>query len=157
MTAPDLLPKMEPHVAGWAFSFEPGVLYVSKDGSGYIAVNEGQFQLEDDRDGEGGSVHWIARLPVGEPVELRDFLNGLFPQTDRAIPTDAVRALVEALRRHHKWHNEIGLVLFTPEEGSDGPTEINLSTEYGDSSLCEITLDALAHPAIKAMEAPDAS
>lgn len=65
---------------GSAFAFSEGVLHVNKDGSGYIAVDERQFCLEDDRcegpDGPEGSVHWITRLPPGEIQALRDFLNG---------------------------------------------------------------------------------
>lgn len=60
--------------------FEGGALHVRKDGSGYIVVAERDFALEDDRqegpDGPEGSVHWIARFPAGEMIELRDFLNG---------------------------------------------------------------------------------
>ncbi|MDW9588695.1 hypothetical protein GOA80_22005 [Sinorhizobium meliloti] len=65
------------HCSGYSFVFEPGVLHVKKDGSGYIAVNEDDFVLEDDRDGEGGgSIHWIARMGASEITALRDFLNG---------------------------------------------------------------------------------
>lgn len=64
------------HCSGSAFVFVNGCLHVKKDGSGYIVVDEDDFVLEDDRDGEGGSVHWIARFPAGEMTELRDFLNG---------------------------------------------------------------------------------
>ena len=38
-----------PHCSGTAFVFEPGVLHVNKDGSGYIAIDEDDFVLEDDR------------------------------------------------------------------------------------------------------------
>lgn len=68
------------HCSGKALAFEPGVLHVNKDGSGYIAVNEDDFQCEDDRcegpDGPEGSIHWIARMTAGEMQALRDFLNG---------------------------------------------------------------------------------
>lgn len=68
------------HCPGMSLSFEPGVLHVSKDGSGYIAIGEDDFTLEDDRgegpDGPEGSVHWITRLDASEMVALRDFLNG---------------------------------------------------------------------------------
>ncbi len=54
------------HCTGSALAFVNGVLHVSKDGSGYIAVNEDDFHLEDDRcegpDGPEGSVHWITPL-----------------------------------------------------------------------------------------------
>lgn len=65
---------------GSALAFGEGVLYVSKDSSGYIAVDEDHWKLEDDRyagpDGSEGSVHWIARFTAGGMVALRDFLNG---------------------------------------------------------------------------------
>jgi hypothetical protein len=73
----DIVP---PHCTGSALAFEPGVLHVNKDGSGYIAINEDAFVLEDDRcegpDGPEGSVHWIARMDASEIIALRDFLNG---------------------------------------------------------------------------------
>lgn len=69
-----------PHCTGASLAFEPGVLHVSKDGSGYIAIDEEHFSLEDDRcqgpDGPEGSVHWITRLDASEVVALRDFLTG---------------------------------------------------------------------------------
>lgn len=65
---------------GTSLAFDPGVLHVSKDGSGYIAIDEAHFELEDDRaegpDGPEGSVHWITRLDASEVVALRDFLIG---------------------------------------------------------------------------------
>lgn len=68
------------HCTGSALVFSEGVLHVSKDGSGYIAVDEKDWALEDDRcegpEGPEGSVHWITRLPPGEMQALRDFLNG---------------------------------------------------------------------------------
>lgn len=69
-----------PHCSGSAFVFDPGVLHVNKDGSGYIVVDEDDFVLEDDRcegeHGPEGSVHWIVRLDASEVTALRDFLNG---------------------------------------------------------------------------------
>jgi hypothetical protein len=69
-----------PYCSGSALSFDHGVLHVSKDGSGYIAINEEDFVLEDDRcegpDGPEGSVHWITRMDASEIIALRDFLNG---------------------------------------------------------------------------------
>jgi hypothetical protein len=89
----DIVPS---HCTGASLSFEPGVLHVSKDGSGYIAIDEGDFSLEDDRcegpDGPEGSVHWITRLDASEIVALRDFLNGSTAQPD----TGDVAALREA-------------------------------------------------------------
>jgi hypothetical protein len=65
---------------GKALAFDPGVLHVNMDGSGYIVVGEDAWQLEDDRcegvDGPEGSVHWITRLAASEMQALRDFLNG---------------------------------------------------------------------------------
>lgn len=72
----DIVPS---HCTGTALSFDPGVLQVNKDGSGYIAIDEVHFSLEDDRaegpDGPEGSVHWITRLDASEMVALRDFLT----------------------------------------------------------------------------------
>lgn len=69
-----------PHCSGSALAFETGVFHVNKNGSGYIAINEEDFVLEDDRcegpDGPEGSVHWIARMDASEIIALRDFLNG---------------------------------------------------------------------------------
>lgn len=84
---------------GSAFSFDPGVLYVNKDGSGYIAIDEEHFTLKDDRDHNfedpSGSVHWITRFPAGEMAALRDFLNGIpfTPSPDRELLDMAVEAL----------------------------------------------------------------
>lgn len=65
---------------GSALAMNPGVLHVNTGGSGYIAINESDFELEDDRcegpDGPEGSVHWIARFDASEMSALRDFLNG---------------------------------------------------------------------------------
>lgn len=82
---------------GSSLSFEPGVLHVSKDGSGYIAIDEKHFSLEDDRcegDGPEGSVHWITRLDASEVVALRDFLTGAHPPK----PDPRLSVAVEALR-----------------------------------------------------------
>ena len=76
--------------SGSAFVFVNGCLHVKKDGSGYIVVDEDDFVLEDDRDGEGGSVHWITRFPAGEMTALRDFLNG---QQFAAAPQPPARPL----------------------------------------------------------------
>lgn len=88
---PNAASIVPPHCSGYAFSFDPGVLQISKDGSGYIAVNEDDFVLEDDRcegeNGPEGSVHWITRLDAGEVTALRDFLNGA-PQRHVAAVQD---------------------------------------------------------------------
>jgi hypothetical protein len=90
-----------PHCSGYSFVFEPGVLHVKKDGSGYIVVNEEDFVLEDDRtegpDGPEGSVHWIVRLDPSEIVALRDFLNGA-----PALLPVALKEWVDALERELK-------------------------------------------------------
>lgn len=81
-----------PHCSGIAFVFEPGVLRVNKDGSGYIAIDEDDFALEDDRcegpDGPEGSVHWIARLDASDITALRDFLNGTTAPAPQAMGSD---------------------------------------------------------------------
>ena len=64
-----------------ALAFDPGVLSINKDGSGYIAIDEIEFTCEDDRcegpDGPEGSIHWIVRMDASEIIALRDFLNGV--------------------------------------------------------------------------------
>lgn len=50
----------------------------------------------------------------------------------------ALEKIKSVLDKHHKWHNEIGEVIY-PGEG----IEIDLSLEYQDSSLCEETIEAL--------------
>lgn len=71
-TVAHLVPE---HCTGIALAFEPGVLHINKDGSGYIAIDEKHFECEDDRGPDGGSVHWITRLDASEVVALRDFLT----------------------------------------------------------------------------------
>jgi hypothetical protein len=79
------------HCSGYSFVFDPGVLHVKKDGSGYIAIDEDDLILEDDLDGEGGSVHWIARFGASEMIALRDFINGApLPQPNVACPCTLV-------------------------------------------------------------------
>jgi len=51
--------------------------------------------------------------------------------------------LREALQKHHQWHLNVGEVLFPAENGQAEPTEIDLTAEYQDSSLCETTCAAL--------------
>lgn len=76
MTPKDLAPD---HCTGIAFGFEPGTLYIAKDGSGHLVIDENDFELEDDYtdgpDGPEGSVHWITRMSADEMIALRDFLN----------------------------------------------------------------------------------
>lgn len=86
-----------PHCSGYSFVFDPGVIHVNKDGSGYIAINEDDFVLEDDRDVEGGSVHWITRLDASEVTALRDFLSGV-PATSLASENERLRAALEFVR-----------------------------------------------------------
>lgn len=97
-----------PHCTGASLAFEPGVLHVSKDGSGYIAIDEEHFSLEDDRcqgpDGPEGSVHWITRLDASEVVALRDFLTG-FPHP----APDALRAIPEKWFEAAHYATEPGL------------------------------------------------
>ncbi|MCA0366770.1 MAG: hypothetical protein LCH57_01730 [Proteobacteria bacterium] len=87
------------YCTGTSLAFEPGVLHVSKDGSGYIAIDEKHFELEDDRcegpDGPEGSLHWITRMDASEVVALRDFLNGAPPAAD-AGPDDPTEEMIQA-------------------------------------------------------------
>jgi len=90
-----------PHCTGASIAFDPGVMHVSKDGSGYIAVSEEHFSLEDDRcegpDGPEGSVHWITRMDASEVAALRDFLTGGAPAPETEHGGGLVEALVKAL------------------------------------------------------------
>ncbi len=61
-------------------------------------------------------------------------LNELVERADTAIAV---------LKQHHDWHQEIGTILFPAEAQQDGPTEIDLSVEYADSTLCNRTMDAI--------------
>lgn len=76
----DLVPQ---RCTGIAFVFEPGTLHIQKDGSATLVIDEGDFELQDDRcegpDGPEGSLHWLACLAPSEVIALRDFLNGEVP------------------------------------------------------------------------------
>lgn len=63
-----------------------------------------------------------------------------------ATPHALVEQLVQAIRSHDKWHQEVGEVLFPadPENGMPAPFPIDLSSEYADSKLCEDTHTAIA-------------
>lgn len=66
--------------------------------------------------------------------------------TTRAAQFEAqVRMMAGALRHHHKWHCDLGVIgLHKNEDGSW--TEVDMSGEYGDSTLCSITEAALSTP-----------
>lgn len=54
-----------------------------------------------------------------------------------------IARLRKALEKHHKWHLEIGEVVF-PSDDRSPDTTIDLTDAYSDSSLCEETVKALA-------------
>jgi hypothetical protein len=89
-----------PHCTGYSFLFDPGVMHIRKDGSGYIVVDENDFVLEDDRgegpDGPEGSVHWIARMGSSEIIALRNFLNGAPQDRVREVPANVMAAAAKA-------------------------------------------------------------
>lgn len=126
--------------AGSALAFSDGVLHVSKDGSGYIAVDEEHWSLEDDRaegpDGPEGSVHWITRFPPGEMQALRDFLNGA---KFSAAPSSAAIDLLQKARE------------FIECSAFNVPTK-----DYFDATLKTID-EALATPAASQEPAPVAN
>ena len=99
-----------PHCSGSALAFDPGVLHVNKDGSGYIAVDEDDFVLEDDRcegpDGPEGSVHWIVRLGVSEITAIRDFLNGSFNHHPGERLREALSPILHLIRQLAEDTNE---------------------------------------------------
>ena len=90
--------------------FAEGVLCVNKDGSGYIAVDEEHWDLEDDRcegpDGPEGSVHWITKFPPGEMEVLRNFLNGAPISRAPTITDEAVERIEEYYSRQIEWSRE---------------------------------------------------
>lgn len=97
-TVGDIVPD---HCTGSAFTFEPGILNVNKDGSGYIAIYEADFECEDDRcegpDGPEGSVYWIARMPASEMLAMRNFLNGVSsrqPNDETALSDERLREIL---------------------------------------------------------------
>ncbi len=52
------------------------------------------------------------------------------------------KILRKVLERHHQWHQDIGAVKLIHDDGKE--TELDLSLEYSDSSLCDETIEALA-------------
>ena len=90
--------------SGSALAFTDGVLHVNKDGSGYIVVDEKNFEIETEYDEGARSDFWITRFPAGEMTALRDFLNGA--PIDRApvvAPAPSQDAAVEALGAIQDW------------------------------------------------------
>lgn len=132
-----------PHCTGTSLSFEPGVLHVSKDGSGYIAINQDDFSLEDDRcegpDGPEGSVHWITRMEASEMIALRDFLNGVVApafspdlEAEKARLREALEPFAALARTRY------------PEEGG-APSWIDLMTCNGEQDEIELRSHTAAH------------
>lgn len=58
-------------------SFDGGTISISRDGSGYFAVNEREADWE--TDDESGSTCIVAKFSAGEAQEIRDHLNKYFP------------------------------------------------------------------------------
>lgn len=58
--------------------------------------------------------------------------------------TRSVEKVLQILRKHHKWHQEIGEVYFPDESGVPQNIPIDLSDGYADSALCEETVAALS-------------
>ena len=54
---------------------------------------------------------------------------------------DENEKLRAVLKRHHQWHQDIGVVKLVHEDGKE--TELDLSMEYSDSSLCDESIEAL--------------
>lgn len=52
------------------------------------------------------------------------------------------KAMGKVLNKHHSWHHDIGTVIMGQGESK---FEIDLSDAYSDSSLCDDTMEALAH------------
>ena len=132
--AVDIVPS---HCTGASLSFEPGVLYVSKDGSGYIAIDERHFSLEDDRcdgpDGPEGGVHWITRMDASEVVALRDFLNG-----STSTPAQPDTGDVAALREAVEWYGEQArLARLIHSEGDAGRSA--LAADGGKRALAALS------------------
>lgn len=130
-----------PTCTGISLSFDPGVLHVSKDGSGYIAIDEGHFSLEDDRadgpDGPEGSVHWITRLNASEVVALRDFLNGVTSEAEECW------RLVEALRNKSEG---AGVTICAPNADFGGPNEVvEVCADWTDWNVTRFPGETVLH------------
>ena len=67
--------------------------------------------------------------------------RAVFHQYTRT-PSPRELKLVEALRQHHKWHQDIGVVKIHLDNGEW--LELDLSLEYSDSGLCEDTCNTLS-------------
>lgn len=53
-----------------------------------------------------------------------------------------LEAATAALRQHHKWHLDAGEMAIAKDDKGEW-IALDMSAEYGDSTLCEITLAAL--------------
>lgn len=101
-----------------ALSFDPGTMWVNRDGSGCITISEKEFILEDDRDTEGGSVHWVLRLDASEVCALRNFLNGNLRQVENAAVAAAVERAAETASdwlEHDSWWSLENIIRATIE------------------------------------------
>lgn len=75
--------------------------------------------------------------------EIHDLIVALYMEIERR--DKALKMCEEMLKKQHKWHLEIGKVIFpkSEESGLDEPIELDLSSEYIESSLYEDTSKAL--------------
>lgn len=58
-----------------------------------------------------------------------------------ALHVAAIKALRDALAAHHEWHMGLGVIGIAKDGGRW--IDLDMSVEYGDSRLCDRTLDAL--------------
>lgn len=86
-------------------------------------------------------INGLKHAVGGRDPVLTDAAAALRYQASRIEQLERERAAAkEVLRKHHRWHDGIGVVKFT-EDGQE--IELDLSAEYGDSTLYEETVEAL--------------
>ncbi|MCB1460946.1 MAG: Lar family restriction alleviation protein [Nitratireductor sp.] len=86
-------------------------------------------------------INGLKHAVAGRDPVLTDAAAALRYQASRIEQLERERAAAkEVLRKHHRWHDGIGVVKFT-EDGQE--IELDLSAEYGDSTLHEETVEAL--------------
>lgn len=126
----------------------PNVHYNRHTGCVYIQTLEGQMHAN--------QGDYIIKGIQGEiyPCKPRIFAATYEPVGTRTsdqrvdvpvLTAHKCRELLDVLAEHHKWHQEIGWVrlVANAETGLLEPVDIDLSLEYGDSTLCEKTERAL--------------
>lgn len=96
--------------------------------------------LEECRSGGRGTFRREERIAGAEQWLLASCDERDNPRAESAEKVPAVNVqMLDALRKHHKWHCDIGEVIFP----SDPEITIDLTDGYSDSTLCEETIAAI--------------